>query len=94
MIVQTTDKCKLVIFSKKMVDDNKKVGDNWVKAGTQSLMYSYTLTDDFGNELKLSSKSDEFGKYINQEVYIQFKLDQFGMKSPTTRLYAMIPVKK
>jgi len=97
MIVQTLadSKWKLVIFSEKLVSDNKKVGDQWIPTGTQSKMYSYTFVDStFHEEIKIASKSDEWGKYLNQEVQLQFKIEQFGVKAPSSKLYAVVPLKK
>lgn len=97
MITQTLvdSRWKLVIFSEKLVADNKKVGDQWIPTGTQSKMYSYTFVDaTFKEEIKISSKSDEWGKFLNQEVILQFKVEQFGVKSPSCKLYAVLPLKK
>jgi len=38
--------------------------------------------------------SDEWGKFLNQEVSLQFKVEQFGVKSPSCKLYAVLPLKK
>jgi len=90
MIVSKTEKIKLLIASKKLVNDNKKdQSGNWIPSGTQSLMYSGTFVTEFGDEIRLSSKEDIFSKHLNKDVEIQFKVEQFGMKSPSCKVYAV-----
>lgn len=91
MILQTIDKLKLVISSRKLVDDNKKVNGVWTKTGNQSYMYSGTFLDEFNNEYRFYSKEDLFSPYANQEVLLQLKLEQFGVKAPTCKIYAVVP---